>query len=166
MTPPFKAMLFFLSQVAKKNFELDPSCPVCGEGACITKHGYYLRYLFYGSEMIPIQRYCCGNPLCHRKTFSCLPHPFLPFIRLPLCALKAMLDMVQDCKMTTATVARACQMGWRRVYRVLHTARRLFDWIKKEAAAASWGPSACLDPDRHWPEFTRSISYAFYPRRC
>jgi len=115
--------------------------------------------------MIPIQRYRCGNPFCDRKTFSCLPHPFLPLIRLPLCVLKTMLDMVQDLNMTIAAVARAWRMEWSRIYRTLKTAKQLFDWIKKEADAASWGPSACLNPDQHWREFTLSVSYAFYPHR-
>ncbi len=166
MPTPFKAMLFFLSEIAKENHNQDLSCPACGERVCIMKHGFYLRYLFCGSEMIPIQRYCCGNPFCDRRTFSCLPHPFLPLIRLPLCALKTILDMVQDHKMTIAAVARACRMEWSMIYRALKTGRRLFDWMKKEAAAASWGPSACLDPDQQWQEFTLSVSYAFYPDRC
>jgi len=165
MPTPFETMLFYLSEIAKEKHNQTPFCPTCGESVCIIKHGFYLRYLFCGFEMIAIQRYSCGNPFCHRITFSNLPHPFLPFIRLPLCVLEAMLKMVQDYKMTTAAVARSCKMGWRRVYRVLHTARRLFGWIKIEAAAALWGPSACLDPDRQWLEFTRAISYAFYPLR-
>jgi len=165
MPTPFKAILFFLSEVAKENHNQEPCCPFCGERICVTKHGFYLRYLFCGSDMIPIQRYCCGNPLCDRRTFSCLPHPFLPLIRLPLCVLKTLLEMVRDLKMTIAAVARACHMQWSRIYRALTTGRRLFGWIKKEAAAASWGPSACFDPDQHWQEFTLSVSYAFYPHR-
>lgn len=166
MPTPFENMLLHLSEIAKEKQNQTPCCPTCGECVCIIKHGFYMRYLFEDFEMIAIQRYRCDNPLCHRITFSNLPHPFLPFIRLPLCALKAMLKMVQDYKMTIAAVARSCKMRWRRVYRVLHTARQLFNWIKKEAAAALWGPSACLDPNRYWIEFTRAISYAFYPRRC
>jgi hypothetical protein len=165
MPTPFTSMLFFLSEIAKENHNQAPTCPVCGERICIAKNGFYLRYLFGSFEMLPIQRYCCGNPLCPRKTFSCLPHPFLPLIRLPLCVLKAILDMVQDLKMTIAAVARACRMEWSRIYKALKTGRRLFGWMKKEAAAASWGPSACFDPDKHWQEFTLSVSYAFYPHR-
>ncbi|RKY10841.1 MAG: hypothetical protein DRP52_06790 [Planctomycetota bacterium] len=165
MPTPFKAMLFFLSEIAKENHNQEPSCPTCGERYCIIKHGFYRRYLFYGSEMIPIQRHCCGNPLCDRRTFSCLPHPFLPLIRLPLCALKALLDMVRDFKMSIAAVARALRMHWPTVNRALQTGRKLFAWLGRQAAGASWRPSACLDPDQHWQEFIISISYAFYPDR-
>ncbi len=83
MPTPFKSMLFYLSEIAKTNNYREPFCPICGERLCITKHGFYRRYLFYGSEQTGIQRYCCGNPDCPRKTFSCLPHPF--FYRLSAC---------------------------------------------------------------------------------
>ena len=163
MTAPFTAMLLILSEVAKQNSASTPFCPVCGERICITKHGFYRRYLFDNSDMIAVQRYCCGNPFCPRKTFSCPPHPFLPFIRLPFCLLQAMLTMIS--KMTVAGVARRCGLQWCRTYRLLKQAGHLFDWIKKETAAATWGPSACLDPPGRWQEFTMSISYRFYPKR-
>ncbi len=166
MPTPFKAMLFFLSEIAKENHNQNPFCPVCGERICIIKHGFYYRYLFCGSQMAPIQRYCCGNPLCYRKTFSCLPHPFLPLIRQPLCALKAILNMVQDFKMTIAAVARTLRLAWPTINRALKTGQKLFGWLHRQAPAASWGPSVCLAPDQHWQEFTFSVSYAFYPDRC
>lgn len=165
MPTPLKTMLLFLSQIAKENHNPAPFCPVCGERVCIIKHGFYWRYLFDGSAQTSIQRYCCGNPHCHRKTFSCLPHPFLPLIRLPLCVLRAILDMLQNYKMTIAAAGRACRMKWPTVKRVLKTAKKLFGWIHRQAPSASWGPSACLNANKNWQEFILSISYAFYPDR-
>lgn len=165
MTTPLAAMLEHLSEVAKQKLVSDVVCPTCGDRYCFIKHGHYRRYLFAGSDTVKIQRYRCRNPDCPRGTFSCLPHPFLPVIRLPLCALITILTLVEKENTTIAAVARSCAKSWAVIQRAVDSAQKLRGWLAKPAQAALWGPSPCLCPKRHWGAFTRALSFAFFPER-
>jgi hypothetical protein len=165
MSDPLLNMLVCVDEIAKQNLIPEIVCPTCGERHCFIKHGFYLRYQFAGDGMVKIQRYRCLNIDCPRCTFSCLPHPFLPIIRLPLCALLAILAMVENNSATIAAASRAWHRSWASIKRALHIARRLRRFMQAQAHAASWAPSPCLDPARHWGAFSRAFSFAFYPQR-
>lgn len=165
MPTPLEAMLVRLSEVAKEKLDANVLCPSCGERHCFIKHGFYHRYLFTGDETTKIQRYRCLNPSCSRCTFSCLPHPFLPIIRWPLCALMAVLSLLEQPNETIASVGRSCGKSWATIQRAARTAQRLRQWLAQEARAALWGPSLCLGPKQTWPSFTHALSFAFFPGR-
>jgi ssDNA-binding Zn-finger/Zn-ribbon topoisomerase 1 len=166
MPDPLWTILVRADEVAKENLTPPVACPACGERDCIIKHGFYQRYTFTGEDLTRIQRFRCLNRRCPRCTFSCLPHPFLPIMRLPLCALWAIVAMVEKDSATIAAVARAWRKTWITAKRALACARRLRRWIAAEAPAAAWAPSPCLNPARQWGTFVRSLSFAFYPARC
>ena len=72
-------------------------CVYCGDDS-VWKHGYYFRKWFYdlgcSPEPVLVPRYLCKNPRC-RRTFSCLPYPLLPYIRIyftDFLQLAAMVD--------------------------------------------------------------------------
>lgn len=159
MSHPLSSMLEHVDEIAKQNPPQQVVCPTCGERHCHIKHGFYKRYLFTGNDCIKIQRYRCLNSSCPRCTFSCLPHPFLPIIRLPLCVLFAIVDMVENAQATIAGVARACGRTWATVRRALDTGGRLRRWMRSEGAVP------CLNPARDWSAFTRAFSFAFFPGR-
>lgn len=159
MSHPLTSMLERVDEIAKKNFTPQVVCPTCGERHCHIKHGFYRRYLFASSDCVKIQRYRCLNSACPRCTFSCLPHPFLPIVRLPLCVLFAITELVENAQATIAAVARACGRSGSTIRRAADTGARLRRWMQSESA------SPCLNPGRRWSAFTRAFSFAFFPDR-
>ena len=95
MSNPLQAILLFASCAAKQNLTSKIVCPECGERHRLTKWGFYTRYLFHGDDSLEIQRFRCLNRQCPRFTFSILPHPLLPVVRVPLCFMLLLLLMHQ-----------------------------------------------------------------------
>lgn len=165
MSAPLKEILVLLSSIAKKGQIAEVLCPKCSERHRVTKYGFYFRYLFTGSEMTAIQRYCCGNRECPRRTFSILPHPFLPILRVPLCFLMTLLEIRGKQGRTVSSLAAVIGSTWSTVRRNLRRAAAVGEWFSREQEVALWGPSPCLDPRLHWTAFTQAFSWAFFPDR-
>ena len=143
------------------NKKSDVRCPLCGECCRICRNGHYRRYRFEGNDQFSVQRYCCRNPDCPRKTFSILPKPWLPYCRIPLCLLMALYrhhilegKSINDC-------ARKIRRSRHTAKRAVTLARRLICWFRKESVADILPPAPC--GPWLWPAFIRAYSYAFFP---
>jgi len=160
MNSPLKAILLATTQVAKQNMTSEIICPGCGERHRLTKWGFYTRYLFHGDDTIRIQRFRCFNNLCPRLTFSILPHPLLPIVRLPLCFFLTLLSIYQEgCPI--AALARRSGKSWPVVRRSLAVARRIHTVLKNELELLL----PCLQPVASWTLFTHVFSWALFPER-
>ena len=126
------------------------------------KWGFYYRYWPGTYELVPIQRYFRKRESCPRKTFSVLPHPFLPYIRFTLCSLLILIQLA-DAGETISEIAEILRVRRSTARRVIRFARKFSDWMDRESKTAPWMPSPCLNPGRFWPLFTRMISWAFFP---
>jgi hypothetical protein len=165
MSAPLREILVFLSSIAKENQIAEILCPKCGERRRVTKYGFYYRYLFTGNETKAIQRYCCGNRECPRRTFSILPHPFLPILRVSLCFLMMLLEVREREGRRVSDLAALIGSTWSTVRRMLRRAVAVRKWLSQEQEVALWGPTPCLAPRLHWTAFTQTFSWAFFPNR-
>lgn len=161
MTTPLPAILWSASCVAKQNLISDVVCPQCGERRLVIKWGHYHRYLFDGDKACAIQRFRCLNRHCSRFTFSVLPHPFLPVLRVPLCFLLALLSLHQKGH-SIACLARAAGKRWAVIRRCLTVACRVKAFLNNEFADIG---SPCLQPAMVWTAFVQRFSWAFFPNR-
>lgn len=161
MTAPLPAILWSASCIAKQNLISDVVCPQCGERRLIIKWGCYHRYLFDGDQAAAIQRFRCLNRSCSRFTFSVLPHPFLPVLRVPLCFLLALLSLHQKGH-SIARLAREAGKRWAVIRRCLTVAYRVKAFLKNEFADIG---SPCLQPTLVWTAFAQRFSWAFFPNR-
>ncbi len=159
MHPPWSSLITFLSDITRQNLDLLVSCTHCGNRHTYIKWGFYKRYLF-NDELIFIQRYRCDNDLCPRKTFSILPHAFLPVIRASLCMLAYILKMYEQ-GWTIAGIARHTSSNWPRIQRWIAKALSIRTWIQKEYDTIF----PCYLKNRNWASFTRNFSWAFYPKQ-
>lgn len=159
MSPTWNSLISFLSKITRENSAAVIQCPHCGNRHCYTKWGYYSRYLF-DDELKDIQRYRCDNDRCPRKTFSILPHAFLPVIRVSLCMLMYVLAKYEQ-GFCIARIARETGNSWSRVQRWIRKAISIREWLKKE-----YGQTIpCCYHAADWFSFTRDFSWAFYPVR-
>jgi len=155
--------LTILRSEENSNPKADIRCPLCGERLRICRYGHYWRYRFEDNGRLAIQRYGCLNPGCPRRTFSIPPHPYLPFCRIPLCLLMAVLIKHRVKKHTINRCARYLDLSWHTAKRALASAYRLLNWFIHESTAGAITLIPCL---KHtWPAFTRAYSYAFFPDR-
>lgn len=161
MTTPLQAILWSASCIAKQNLISDVVCPQCGERRLVIKWGCYHRYLFDGDETAAIQRFRCLNRHCSRFTFSVLPHPFLPVLRMPLCFLLALLSLHQK-GCSIARLARESGKRWAVIRRCLTVACRVKAFLNNEFADIG---SPCLQPTIVWTAFAQRFSWAFFPNR-
>jgi hypothetical protein len=145
------------------NSKADIRCPLCGERLRICRYGHYLRYRFEDDGRLAVQRYGCLNPGCPRRTFSIPPHPYLPFCRIPLCLLMAVLINHRVNKHTINRCARYLKCSWHAAKRAFTSALRLINWFLRESSAGAIPLTPCLE--HTWPAFTRAYSYAFFPDR-
>jgi hypothetical protein len=157
-------ILTLLAGIAKKNQTGEIRCQVCHRRTGIHRHGCYYRYLFHLGELAPIQRYRCLNPDCSCVTFSILPHPFLRYIRLPLCVLFVLLDSSEEKTSNLSALSRETGLSRPAVVRGIGLARRLRAWTEQLALWPNGG-RPCLDPARRWTAFNRALSWAFFPGR-
>ena len=164
MSAPLQAILLSASRVAKQNLTSTVICPGCGERHLVIKWGSYQRYLFDDDEQVPIQRFRCLNRKCSRCTFSVLPHPFLPVVRVPLCFLLAILSFHQK-GCSVAQLARKAGKRWTMVRRSLSTARRVRAFLQTEIYTIMGIGSPCLNPGAVWTTFCQRFSWAFFPKR-
>lgn len=155
--------LFVIGQYGKQEYPL--RCPHCA-ASVIIRHGTYLRAHPYGnSKQVAVQRYLCKCPDCPWRTFSILPHPFLPISRHFYLTLFFCHFLCNIQKSSQAGIAR--QLGVPRgvVKRLCVFCRRFIPWFNHEKEFAEWGP----DPDgksaQLWADFTRDFSQTFYPKR-
>ncbi len=128
------------------------------------KYGTYNRYSFNEREYISIQRYRCDNDLCHRKTFSILPHAFLPIVRASLCMFMYVLNIYEQGH-SVAEIARLTNSNWPRIQRWITMASKMRQWFQKEYRILLWSPCPCLSVHKFWMPFTRDFSWNFYPDR-
>lgn len=161
---PALTILLILNILTKKNQTGPVRCQRCYRSTGINRHGYYERYLFNSNEKVKVQRYRCLNPDCDCVTFSILPHPFLRYIRLPLCVLFMLLGAYEAKTSNLSSLAREWGLSRPVVKRMLVLSRRLRDWL---ANLGLWPGNSlpCLDPKGRWTDFNRVLSWAFYPAR-
>ena len=162
---PLIFMLTVLCQSAKENMTGPVRCPTCHLSGGFVKYGFYERYLFESPERIQVQRYLCKNPNCQTVTFSILPHPFLRYVRLPMCFLLALMNAYGAEGRSIASLAKSLNFSRGRVKRVIKRAGELKSWlfeINKEDMPWS---RPCLSPPGRWTDFLKVFSFAFYPRR-
>lgn len=159
MPTTWNLLITALSDITRKKCDALVCCPHCGNLHVYIKWGYYNRYLF-DDEIIKIQRYRCDNESCPQKTFSILPHAFLPIIRASLCMLMYILRMYEQGE-NIAVIARHTGNTWTRIKRWIEKAISVRDWLRKECKheAPCW-----LKIDQ-WTCFIRNFSWAFYPDR-
>ncbi len=150
-------------QASDESFSPEIVCPSCGNRHMISSLGSYERRQVPGSGLTKIMRYRCLDPVCPRKTFSALPHPFLPVLRHKLCTLRKIAELSQ--KHSKAAIAKASGLTWGVVRRAISRGRQICEWMKNEAPAAAWGQSPCLSPSNLWVSFTRSLSVFLFPDR-
>ena len=164
MPPSLLLMLVLLSEIAKKNQTGPVHCQGCYRSAGIIRHGYYYRYLFNSLEMVKIQRYRCLNPDCDYLTFSIPPHPFLRYVRLPLCFLQALLSVYESGTESLSSLARQTGLSRPRVKQAILAAPKLILWVDQ---LGLWpdGGRPCLNPEERWTDFTRAFSWSFFPLR-
>ena len=159
MHHPWSSLITVLSKMTRESCDLFVCCTHCGNRHTYVKSGFYRRYLF-NDELVKIQRYRCDNDLCPRKTFSILPHAFLPVIRASLCMLFYILKRYEKGD-TIAGIARHTGSNWPRMQRWIIKALSIRDWIQKECDNIF----PCLSKNRGWASFTRDFSWAFYPKQ-
>ena len=159
MHHPWPSLIAVLSEITIESSRSAVCCSHCGNRHTYVKWGFYPRYLF-NDELINIQRYRCDNDLCPCKTFSILPHAFLPIIRASVCMLMYVLKMYSQGR-TIATIARHTNSTWQKIQRWIAKATTIKKWIEQEYADTS----PCLASNRDWSSFTRDFSWAFYPKR-
>jgi transposase-like protein len=156
---PWSSLITVLSEITRENSDLIICCTHCGNRHNFVKWGFYSRYLF-NDELINIQRYRCDNDLCPCKTFSILPHAFLPCIRASVCMLMYILKMFKQGR-TIAAIARHTGSTWQKIQRWLTKAMAVKKWFEQEYT----GTSPCLSQNRNWSSFTRDFSWAFCPKQ-
>jgi len=148
--------------------KIDPmacaACPVCNSRKGHICWGYYWRYRPGTDQQEKIQRLWCKDDDCRRKTFSVLPHPFLPIVRFTLCTLLSVLILFEEGE-SISRLSRKTGVARSTVRRTIDFARRLRTWMDREAQTAPWALSPRPCPNRLWRSFTRSFSWAFYPAR-
>jgi len=159
MHRPWSSLITFLSEITRENYNSIIRCTHCGNRHTYVKWGFYCRYLF-NDELINIQRYRCDNDLCPQKTFSILPHAFLPIIRISLCMLIYVLKMYEQGD-TIAGIAQHTGSNWPRMQRWIAKALSIREWFECEYSRAS----PCLSQAVRWSSFIRDFSWAFYPDR-
>jgi len=157
MTTPLQFILLIATHLAKHNLTSDIICPGCGEQLRVFKWGFYWRYLYSGQERIKIQRYKCCNPLCSRRTFSILPRPLLPLLRLPVCFYRTLLSM-QRKGVKIAALARACNRGRTLIRRCLKRARQIEAFLQNEQQ----NRYPCCTA-QSWSTFCRIFFWALFP---
>ena len=164
MSNPLESILLFATRIANQNLTSKIVCPECGERHRINKWGFYTRYLFHGDDSIYIQRFRCLNQECPRFTFSILPHPLLPVVRLPLCFFLMLLSMNQE-GCSIADLARKSGRNWSVIRRALKLAKRLQSFLQNEVKTILRMSSPCLQPAAVWTVFTHAFSWALFPSR-
>ncbi len=162
MPAPLKSILECLDIVANPEITGPIVCPRCGERYQIIKYGFYSRYLFSSCEIIRIQRYLCKNGGCPRKTFSILPYPFLPFMRVGLCFLYGLRKARE--KSSIGALSKSSGFARSTVQRLLGKAEQVSNWLESELKARSWGGLPWIQPAGLWTIFVQMFSQHFYPR--
>ena len=160
MPTPLQAILVATNRIAKQNLTSEIICPNCGEHHLLIKWGFYTRYLFHDDDLIRVQRFRCLNRRCPKFTFSILPHPLLPIIRLPLCFIMTLLSQYQD-GCSVADLSRKSSKSWSVVRRSLFIGKRIQSVLQKELEFLL----PCLHPAVSWTVFTHAFSWALFPRR-
>lgn len=157
------AMLPVRAKKAKHNFKQQIRCPHCHERWRIVRYGRYWRYRYGSNERMAVARCACRNPGCSRRTFSVLPHTYLPQVRIPVCLLMTIyrLHVVQAAPINR--LARMLGHSWNTIRRAVNLSRRLLDWCRQEVVAGAMDLLPCRA--ERWPAFCRAFSYAFMPGR-
>lgn len=161
MPNPLQIILLATNEIAKQNLNTEIICPRCGERRNLIKWGFYTRYLFHNDDTIRVQRFRCLNTRCPRSTFSILPHPLLPFVRMPLCFIMTLLSLYQK-GCSVADLSRKSAKSWAVVRRSLNIAKKIQTVLQNEIDLLL----PCLNPAVSWTLFTHAFSWALFPKRC
>jgi transposase-like protein len=159
MPNTYNLLISVLSEITRETNDSLIFCSACGNRDAYVKCGCYHRYSLNDKELTPIQRYRCDNDICPRKTFSILPHAFLPIIRASLCMLMYVLKMYEQGN-SISEVARLTSSNWPRTQRWIKKASKIRRWIRREYVI-----SPCLSANKSWTSFIREFSWFFYPHR-
>lgn len=139
-------------------------CPHCA-ASLIIRYGTYQRAHPEQPIQVDIQRYLCKFPDCEWKTFSVLPHSFLPVIRHFYHTLLMCHVLHNIKKMTQAAIGRQLGLSRGIIKRLSAFSQRFFPWFDREKKIADWGPDPNMNPTRFWPDFCRDFSQSFYWKR-
>lgn len=164
-TPPQPLImdtLFEIGQSSKQ--ELPLRCPHCAT-LLIIRHGTYPRAHPEISGQVAVQRYLCKAPDCPAKTFSDLPHPFLPILRHFPETLLRCHTLYHSGDVSQAAIARLLGVTREIIKRLSIFCRSFFPWLNKEKSFADWGPDPEANAAALWPDFIRDFSQKFYPNR-
>ena len=161
MTHPLSAIVSVLASMSTEKSKRPDSCLWCNRNHFI-KHGKYYRYELQGQQRCAIQRYLCKNAGC-KRTFSILPHPFLRYLRLPLCVLCVLTEELLR-GTSKAQIGRLLGVTYTTVLRMARMAVQLFHWMDHEPDAP-WSPSPCIHGPSAWETFIKMFSWKFYPKR-
>ncbi len=158
---PFSWLILLLSSSKNnQNFSANCRCPRCAERYRIIRHGHYWRNDFDSTQgRLAVQRYCCHNPNCPRKTFSVLPPALLPYYRIPLPILLQIYTRHHAQGLSVSQCARRSNTGWNTAKRGLGLMRRILNMIRGELTACALPPTPS-EPGV-WQAFIRAFSYAF-----
>lgn len=159
MPVTWKSLIKVLSDITRENCCDLICCSHCGNDTLYAKWGTYERYLFDDGQ-INIQRYRCYSARCPRKTFSILPHAFLPVMRASLCMLLYVLKLYET-GLVIAEIVRLTEMTWPRIQRWILKAQAIQKWLYKEYGCICSGFSSSIS----WSTFCRDFSWTFYPDR-
>ena len=162
---PLATMLLLLSKIAKENQTGSVFCPGCHAEGGFIRYGFYERYLFDSTERIKIQRYRCKNPFCEVKTFSILPHPFLRYVRFPLCFLLTLLMVHEVNRHSLVSLARRLSLSRGVIRRSVIRAKALKSWLAEIGKEDTPWSRPCLAGPKRWTDFLQVFSWAFYPGR-
>jgi len=154
--------VFQINQPGKEEYSV--CCPHCASKLTI-RHGFYQRAHPMEDREIAVQRYLCKSPECPWKSFSLLPYPFLPIIRQYYKTLLLCHHLLYGKNRSQADTARQLGVDRGIVKRLGLFSRRFIPWLNRERTMADWGPDPEKNPAVLWPDFTRDVSQAFYPKR-
>ena len=137
-------------------------CPHCATN-CITRYGSYPRFHPKLSILQRIPRFRCKSPTCPWKTFSVLPHPFLPIVRHFSETIRHCMSSIREQSQATCTRIFGLSRGV--VKRLVILGAKFLPWFDHEKKIAGWGPDPDAIPLLSWPDFIRDFSQSFYPKR-
>ena len=125
-----------------KTFRQTVAAARCAERYRIIRHGHYWRNDFDSTQgRLAVQRYCCHNPNCPRKTFSVLPPALLPYYRIPLSILLQIYTRHHAQGLSVSQCARRLNTGWNTAKRGLGLMRRILNMINGELTAGALPPT-------------------------
>ena len=155
-------MISLLEIDNSRKYELPICCPHCATN-CIIRYGSYQRAHPDLPDLQRIPRYRCKSPACPWKTFSVLPHPFLPIVRHFSETIRRCITAIREHSQAECTRILGLSRGV--VKRLVVLGTKFLPWFDHEKKIADWGPNPDAIPLLSWTDYTRDFSQSFYPKR-